>query len=90
MKHKTKLGRFLKSKRVAAGLTQRQVSMALGYSTAQFVSNWERGISHPPIEALVRVAKIIHADERELFDIFLELTISDVTLDLKRKFNKRK
>lgn len=90
MNNKEKLSDFLKSKRVAAGLTQRDVSNALGYSTPQFVSNWERGISQPPIETLVRVSKIIKADEHELFALVLELTIFEVTDDLKRKFKKRK
>ncbi len=42
------VGRFLRSARVSAGLTQLDVTNALGYTTAQFCSNWERGISIPP------------------------------------------
>ena len=42
------LAKGLKQKRVAAGLSQRDVSDELGYSTPQFISNWERGISCPP------------------------------------------
>ena len=37
----------LKKMRLKAGLSQRDVSTALGYTSPQYVSNWERGKSHP-------------------------------------------
>jgi transcriptional regulator with XRE-family HTH domain len=46
----TEFGNFLANSRDSAGLTQRQVSLKLGYSSAQFISNFERGIATPPIK----------------------------------------
>lgn len=42
------IGKFLRDARVSAGLTQRDVSAKMGYTSAQFVSNWERGVCAPP------------------------------------------
>lgn len=66
MTRREKLGKFLKAQRKAAGVTQRQIAEALGYSSAQFISNWERGISQPPLESLEQLAKLIKVDARKL------------------------
>ena len=46
------LSKFLKEKREECGLSQLEVAEQLGYSSAQFVSNWERGIVAPPIDTI--------------------------------------
>lgn len=46
------LGEYLKQKRIAAGLTQGYVSQELGYSSPQFISNFERGICAPPLSTI--------------------------------------
>lgn len=53
------LGKFLRNARLNAGLTQRQVSETLGYSSAQFISNFECGIASPPTKKL-KVLKDIY------------------------------
>jgi transcriptional regulator with XRE-family HTH domain len=88
MKNRKELGAFLESKRVAAGLTQRNIAKALGYSTPQFVSNWERGQSRPPLNKISKIAKLIGVDPNELFELVLEATVSEVTKGIKKKFNK--
>lgn len=50
MKHK--FGDFLREKRMKAGLSQKEVALGLGYTTPQFISNWERGLSNPPISSI--------------------------------------
>jgi transcriptional regulator with XRE-family HTH domain len=57
---------FLKSKRVAAKLSQSDVAKKLGYSSAQFVSNWERGIAKPPTSSLREIAKLYHVPEEQM------------------------
>lgn len=52
MKNRTQLAAFLKKKRAEVGLTQSEVASALGYSSPQFVSNWERGLVSPPLETI--------------------------------------
>lgn len=52
------LGAFLQEARNARKLTQRVVSLKLGYSTAQFISNFECGISRPPLKKLQALVKL--------------------------------
>jgi len=53
---------FLKRKRAEAGLTQKELANKMGYSTAQFCSNWERSKSLPPIGSLKKLATILDFD----------------------------
>ena len=53
-------GALLREWREFSQLTQKQISEEVGYSTAQFVSNWERGVSYPPIDAIKPLAKILN------------------------------
>lgn len=46
------LNDFLREKRINSGLSQLDVARALGYSSPQFVSNWERGLVSPPLETI--------------------------------------
>jgi transcriptional regulator with XRE-family HTH domain len=50
-------GEFLKQKRLKAGLSQSEVAELLGYSSPQFVSNFERGLCAPPLPALRLLVK---------------------------------
>ena len=70
------VGAYLQTLRVRKDLTQRDVSNALGYSSAQFISNFERGIAFPPLKKLKIMLEIYEAKP----DRLLELTI-----DSKRK-----
>jgi transcriptional regulator with XRE-family HTH domain len=62
------IGRFLKEARIEAGLTQGHVAKSLAYSTAQFVSNWERGLALPPLDVLPRLAKLLSIPPREMIE----------------------
>lgn len=86
MKQKNVLADFLKTKRMGAGLSQRDVADKLGYSTPQFISNWERGVSHPPISALKKLGDLYKISAEDLFEVTLNATIQDVTQELRRKF----
>lgn len=46
------VGKHLKELREKSKMTQREVSDALGYSSAQFISNFERGIALPPLKKM--------------------------------------
>lgn len=81
-----KLAHFLKEKRVNVKMTQAEVAEALGYASPQFVSNWERGLSYPPIETLKELTKIYRADVHEVFDILLKASMEDLERDLRVKF----
>lgn len=81
-----KLAQFLKEKRTLSGLSQKDVATKLGYSTSQFISNWERGISQPPINTLRTLANMYKVTAEQMFNVLLEETMVQVQADLKKKF----
>jgi transcriptional regulator with XRE-family HTH domain len=72
VKKNRRLAEFLKDKRVAAGLTQSAVAEKLGYSSPQFISNWERGLANPPVFILRNLTKIYKVSADEMFKRLLE------------------
>lgn len=82
-----KFAHFLKTKRTEAGLTQQQVASDLGYASPQFISNWERGISYPPIPTLKQLAKLYSISAEDMCDAMIDASIEDVTRSLRAKFN---
>ncbi len=72
------LGKFLQNKRKQAELTQKQVSLHMGYTTAQFVSNWERGLIQPPMETLAELC--------DLYNINSDEVLGFLVADLKDRF----
>ncbi len=59
MTPRQRFGRFLASARKRAGMSQADLARDLGYTSAQFPSNWERGISLPPMDRLRDVAHLL-------------------------------
>lgn len=57
---------YFKFLREKAGLTQKQVSIYLGYTTIQLVSNWERGLCMPPRNSIQRLAKLFNVDKKQI------------------------
>lgn len=73
-----------KSLRERAGLTQRQVSDALGYSTPQFISNVERGRCRFPIQKLPKIRKLY----RLSVDQTIEMVLSEERSELQKIFRR--
>ncbi|MGZ3691862.1 MAG: helix-turn-helix domain-containing protein, partial [Pseudobdellovibrio sp.] len=69
---------------------QGAVAKKLGYTSPQFVSNWERGLSQPPVVTLRKIAQIYNISANEMFEVMLKATIEAVTADLTEKFFKQK
>jgi transcriptional regulator with XRE-family HTH domain len=65
-------GRYLAGRRVAAGFTQRRVAATLGYSSAQFISNFERGIAVPPLKKLKVLLKLYKMPMATVLDLILD------------------
>ena len=80
------MGEYLKERRLQKGLTQREVADIFKYETPQFISNWERGVSMPPIAALKKLGSLYAISAEELFDKTLEVTIKTTTKNLRKKF----
>ena len=67
-----KLGQYLKSMREQCSLTQADVSGKLGYTSPQFISNIERGISVAPLKTLARMVNLYKVSPDGVVRIILE------------------
>lgn len=67
-----KLGQFLKDVRENVDLTQADVSQKLGYTSPQFISNIERGISVVPLKTLARMCALYKVNPESVVKIILE------------------
>lgn len=81
----TVLGEYLQKMRTEAGLTQREVSLALGYSSAQFISNFERGIAVPPLNKLKVLIKMYNMPVETVLNIILDTEREIMSNALKAK-----
>lgn len=84
------LSEFLKTKRIEAGLSQADISKALGYSTPQFISNWERGISAPPVSHVKKLANLYKVSADDLFREVLLDALDYTQTNLITKFQEAK
>jgi transcriptional regulator with XRE-family HTH domain len=83
---KIDLQTFLYDSRVAAGLTQMEVASKLGYKSPQFVSNWERGLSSPPITIVMILSDMYGVDEQELFDLMVKSSLARVEATMREDY----
>jgi transcriptional regulator with XRE-family HTH domain len=67
-----KLGTYLKDVREQASMTQADVSSRLGYTSPQFISNIERGISVVPLKTLARMVSLYKVNPEAVVKIILE------------------
>ncbi len=86
MKQIKDFAEFLRNARIEAQLTQAEVSDKLGYSTAQFISNWERGISCPPLKNLRALAGLYRIRPDDLFESILKVSIQTTEENMRREY----
>lgn len=79
------LGEYLQNMRLKANLTQREVSLALGYSSAQFISNFERGIAVPPLKKLKILVKMYNMPPDAVMEMILNAEREIMASALKSK-----
>ena len=69
---KNHLGKYLQKKRINADMTQIEVARKLGYSSAQFISNFERGLCSPPLKQMKKLTNLYDLDPGEVIDIMMK------------------
>ncbi len=79
------LNDYLRQKRVDSGLSQLDVARELGYSSPQFVSNWERGLVSPPLETIAVLIDLYKIPSNEVVSKILEETRDYLESNLGRK-----
>jgi transcriptional regulator with XRE-family HTH domain len=78
-------GSFLKTARERRNITQSELAKKLGYSTSQFISNWERGLCDPPLDAIPEISQFLGISKKDVMSVILEQT----KLDLEKRFSGR-
>lgn len=71
--NRERLSLYLKNKRVSANLSQAALAEQLGYTTPQFVSNWERGACSPPPDKFYEIVSILKINKDEFVDLLLDI-----------------
>lgn len=83
---KENLGKFLQDARIKVKLSQKEVADRLGYQTAQYVSNWERGVATPPGRTLRKLADLYRIPAEELYEVILDYVLAQTRQDLQKEF----
>lgn len=65
-------GEAFKKERKQAGVSQGKISKSMGWSSPQFVSNWERGLSYPSQESLKTICDKFSMDYDKMVSIILK------------------
>lgn len=89
MRDKKTLGEILKAKRIAANISQATVAQHFGYSTPQFISNWERDVSAPPVDILKKIAALYGVSGDEMLELMINQKVQEITKDMRRRFGGR-
>lgn len=71
------IGSVIRKYRKEAGLTQEEMADRLGVTTPA-VNKWENGASHPDIELLAPIARLLHISLNTLMSFQEELTPSEI------------
>ena len=74
-----KIGNKIKEARGLAKMTQKDVSNQLGYDTAQFISNVERGEASLPLEKLRDIIKLLRIADDEIIKMLLDDYVKRLT-----------
>jgi transcriptional regulator with XRE-family HTH domain len=79
-----RLGSMLKDKRISKGMTQMELAQELGYTSPQFVSNWERGMCSPAFDTLPTIAKLLVIPKKDIIQIIVEETKTELEENFSR------
>ena len=81
---KSTIGILLRNARIKSGLTQMEIAKKLGYSSSQFVSNWERGEALPPMDHFPRIANLLSINVKDLIESIHRYQESYLTMEKRR------
>jgi ribosome-binding protein aMBF1 (putative translation factor) len=73
---------MLQRARVFSGYTQAELAKKLKYKSAQFVSNWERGIALPPNKAWVRLSVLLNIPTQVIINQLRQYHVGRLATDL--------
>lgn len=77
------IGDLLAHARLTKNYTQGELAKLLGYSSPQYVSNWERGVCEPPLDKMHLIIKHLDLDPKLVFDQMMKDTARRLEQKLK-------
>jgi len=80
------LGSFIRKMRLEKEFSQADLAANLGYTSPQFISDWERGISTPPVKKLHELAILLEVKVDVLFDLLVTLATEQLVENLSKEF----
>ncbi len=72
------LGKYLKQRRVDSNYSQVELADKLGFSSGQFVSNWERGVCAPPGDTLHKLIGMLKLDREKIVEAMIEDSVIEI------------
>jgi transcriptional regulator with XRE-family HTH domain len=69
MTMKTPIQNNLRTLRVSAGLSQKEVATGLGLNCADRISEWECGVRYPNVKNLYKLARFFGVSVDELYSV---------------------
>ncbi len=84
------LGSYIKRTRLAKGYSQSELASTLGYTSPQFISDWERGVSTPPVKRLPELSKALNVKADTLFKLLVSLATEQLVSSLSKEFKSIK
>lgn len=83
-KKENAVAHLIRTSRQTSGLSQKQLADELGYTSSQFISNWERGISSPPLDKLEEICNLLKITPKQI----IEAIMLETETNLRRQFSK--
>lgn len=80
MKYRS-MANFIRARRKIAGVSQQDISKALGFGSSQFISNMERGLCTLPPKYFKPVAKILKVSPT----LFIKVYLNDERIRITRE-----
>jgi transcriptional regulator with XRE-family HTH domain len=88
--NKKALGDFISQRRHQAGVSQAFLAQKLGYRTPQYVSNWERGSSVPPLRKMLLLATTLGISVKDLISAITSATEDQLKSEFSGKSKSKK
>lgn len=82
------LGTYLKEQRLKRALSQSDLASALKYESPQYISDWERGVSAPPLKKLFPLSRILHVKADVIFQLLLKSSLQKLEDDLCSEYSR--
>lgn len=81
----SELSKAVKEQRIKVGLSQLKVAKAVKYQTAQAISNWERGLSTPPLTHIGLYAKALKKPSNWIIGLMVDDYKKNLTASTRKK-----